>query len=157
MQQNLELLKELRFFQYFPDKSLKLLAFLAKRSKLAAGDQLFDEGEDFGQACLLLSGELTLQKRIGEETRILHRYYPGDFLGSFSLLGTLPSLFTLRASADSTVLTIGREQFSKILEQFPETGKLALKALLKELHQWERKNLAEADAPCLNQAGATML
>ena len=157
MQQNLELLKELIFFQYFPDKSLKLLAFLAKRSTLAAGDQLFDEGEDFGQACLLLSGELTLLKKIGEETRLVRRYYPGDFLGSFSLLGSLPSLFALQASAHSTVLTIGREQFAKILEQFPETGKLALKALLKELHQWERKNLAEGDPPGLNLAGATML
>ena len=157
MQQNLELLKELPFFHYFPDKSLKLLAFLAKRSTLAAGELLFDEGEDFGQAYLLLSGELTLLKRSGEEARIVRHYYSGDFLGSFSLLGSMPSLFALQATADTTVLTIGREEFAKILEQFPETGKLALKALLKELHGWERKNLAEANTPGLNLAGATML
>ena len=82
MQQNLELLKELPFFHYFPDKSLKLLAFLAKRSRLAAGEQLFDEGEDHGQAYLLLSGELTLLKRSGEETKVVRHYYSGDFLGS---------------------------------------------------------------------------
>ena len=43
-------------------------------------------------------------------------------------------------------MTINRKQFSKILEQFPETTKLSLKALLKELHQWERKNIHEAAA-----------
>lgn len=157
MQQNLELLKELAFFHYFPDKSLKLLAFLARRSTFAVGELLFDEGEDFGHAYLLLSGELTLQKKSGDGTRVVRRYFPGDFLGSFSLLGSMPSLFALQATADTAVLTIGREEFAKILEQFPETGKLALKALLKELHGWERKNLAEADSPGLNLAGATML
>lgn len=157
MQQNLEILKELPFFHYFPDKSLKLLAFLARRSTLATGDLLFDEGEDFAQACLLLAGELALQQTRGQETRIVRRYFPGDFLGSFSLLGPLPSLFALRVTADATILTIGRAEFAKILDQFPETGKLALKAMLKELHQWERRNLAEADAAALTLAGATML
>lgn len=157
MQQNLELLKELPFFRYFPNKSMKLLAFLARRSTLTAGDLVFGEGEDFGQAYLLLSGELTLQHTSGKKTRVVRRYYTGDFLGFSSLLNSLPSLFALQVTADTTVLSIGREEFAKILEQFPETGKLALKALLKELHQWERKNLAEADTRGLSLAGATML
>lgn len=157
MQQNLELLKELPFFHYFPDKSLKLLAFLAKRSTIAAGRQLFDEGEDHDQAYLLLSGELALLKRNDQRTAVIRRYYPGDFLRSFSLLGSMPSLFALQATVDTSVLALGREQFEKILDQFPETGKLALKALLKELHRWERTNLAEAGPCSFHQAGATML
>lgn len=157
MQQNLQLLKELRFFQRFPDKSIKLLAFLAKRSHLAAGELLFDEGEDHGQAHLLLSGELALLKKSGADVRTVRTYYPGDFLGSFTLLGSLPSLFALQATSAASVLSISREQFAKILEQFPETGKLALQALLKELHQWERTTLAEAEYSCLHQFGATLL
>ncbi|EKD35957.1 MAG: hypothetical protein ACD_75C01707G0004 [uncultured bacterium] len=157
MQQNLELLQELSFFSYLPDKALKLLAFLAERTTLAAGDLLFDEGEDHGRAYLILSGQLALLKKSGTETVVVRHFDTGDFLGSFSLLGTMPALFTLKATAKSTVLTISRQQFAKILEQFPETGKLALKALLKELHQWERKNLAEAADSCLNRTGATVL
>lgn len=157
MQQNLELLKELPFFHTFPEKAVKLLAFLAKRLSLGAGELLLDEGEDHGQAYVLLSGELELLKGIDGKLHAVRRYTAGDFLGVFSLLGSMPSLFALRATADSTLLTIGREHFAKILEQFPETGKLALRAFLEELHQWERRNLAEADNPYLNQAGATML
>jgi CRP-like cAMP-binding protein len=157
MQQNLELLKELPFFNYLPDKALKLLAFLAERATLSANDLLFEEGDDHGQAYVILSGRLALLKKWGDETITVRHYDTGDFLGSFSLLGSLPSLFTLQATTKSTVLTISREQFAKILEQFPETGKLALKALLQELHQWERKNLAEAGLPCLNRTGATVL
>ncbi|KJS00242.1 MAG: hypothetical protein VR65_08960 [Desulfobulbaceae bacterium BRH_c16a] len=157
MQQNLELLKELSFFHYFPDKAIKLLAFLATRSTLSAGDLLFEEGEDHGQAYLILSGQLALLKKSEKESTLVRHYNTGDFLGSFSLLGNLPSLFALQATTKSTVLTISREHFAKILEQFPETGKLVLRAFLKELHQWERKNLTETDTANLNHIGATVL
>jgi CRP-like cAMP-binding protein len=157
LQQNLELLKELPFLHNFPEKSLKLLAFLARRSTIPAGELLFDEGEDYAQAFLLLSGRLALLSKEGAEARLVRHYHPGDFLGSISLLGAMPSLFALQAVEASAVLAIGREHFAKILEQFPETGKLALRAFLEELHLWERKNLAESDPASLHHSGATVL
>ncbi len=157
MQQNLELLKDVNLFSFFPDKAMKLLAFLAERTRLATGDILFEEGDDHGRAYLILSGQLSLSKQNNDERVVIQHYEEGDFLGSFSLLGAMPALFTLQASTETTVLTINREQFSKILEQFPETTKLSLKALLKELNQWERKNLYQAEACCLGRTGATVL
>jgi len=157
MQQNLEFLKDVGLFSSFPDKAMKLLAFLAERTHLVTGDVLFEEGDDHGQAYLVLSGQLSLSKQKNGEKVIIQHYTKGDFLGSFSLLGAMPALFTLQASTETTVLTINRQQFSKILEQFPETTKLSLKALLNELNQWERKNIYEAGACCLSRTGATVL
>ena len=157
MQQNLELLKEMSFFSHFPGKAMKLLAFLAERAHLAQGDILFEKGDDHGRAYLILSGQLTLLKQCDDEKIVVQHYAEGDFLGSFSLLGAMPALFTLQAATQTTVLTINRKQFSKILEQFPETTKLSLKALLKELHQWERKNIQQAAPCCLSKSGATVL
>ncbi len=157
MQQNLELLKGVHFFYNFPAKAMKLLAFIAERVLLSPGDILFEEGDDHGRAYLILSGQLSLLKQYNNEKVVLHQYTKGDFLGSFSLLGAMPALFTLQAEADTTVLTINRKHFSKILEQFPETSTLSLKALLKELHQWERKNLQQAADCCLSRTGATVL
>jgi CRP/FNR family cyclic AMP-dependent transcriptional regulator len=157
MQQNLELLKDVQLFSYFPDKALKLLAFLAERAHLSQGDILFEEGDDHGRAYLILSGQLNLLKQYDDKEVRVQRYAEGDFLGSFSLLGAMPALFTLQAATQATVLIINRKQFSKILEQFPETTKLSLKALLQELHQWERKNIHQAEACCLRRTGATVL
>jgi CRP-like cAMP-binding protein len=157
MQQNLELLKGLPFFANFPDKALRLLAFLAERAALSEGDILFEEGDDQGRAYLILSGQLSLLKKSGEENLVVRQFGQGDFLGSFSLLGALPSLFVLQATTRSTVLCIHRDQFAKILEHFPETGKIALTALLHKLEQWERTNLAEAEICCLRRTGATAL
>ncbi|MGB3211439.1 MAG: cyclic nucleotide-binding domain-containing protein [Desulforhopalus sp.] len=157
MQQNLEMLKEMPFFSYFPAKAMKLLAFLAERAQVSSGDVLYEEGDDHGIAYLILSGHLTLVRQSGDETVIVQEYFEGDLLGILSLLGAMPALFTLRAASPTTVLTISRKQFSKILEQFPETTNLSLKALLKELHQWERKNIHQAGPCCLIRTGATAL
>ena len=157
MQQNLELLKGIHFFYNFPIKAMKLLAFLAERLLLSPNDILFEEGDDHGRAYLILSGQLSLLKQYNNEKVVLQHYTEGDFLGSFSLLGAMPALFTLQAETETTVLTINRKQFSKILEQFPETTNLSLKALLKEIHQWERKNIHEAADCCLSRTGATVL
>lgn len=157
MQQNLELLNELPFFSSFPLKALKLLAFLADRSHFSEGDILFEEGDDHGRAYLILSGKLILIKTSGEEQIITKNYGEGDLLGTFSLLGAMPALFQLQAISDATLLTISRKQFSKILEQFPETTHLTIRAVLKELYQWERKNISKAEACCLARTGVTVL
>lgn len=155
MEQNLELLREIALFAEFPLQARKLLAFLAQRGQLEEGATVFEKGDDFGQGYILLTGTMALFS--DPEQQEIRRFYPGDFVGSFALLGPLPALFELRAQTDCTVLTLTRHHFAKILEQFPQTSKLYLRAALQELHQWERKNLTEAKTCCLERLGATIL
>lgn len=157
MQSNLLLLQEIAFFAALPSKAIKLLAFVAERQHFTTDDILFEEGEDYGRAIIILSGELTLLKKNKNKEKVVQQFHEGDLLGTFSLFGTMPSLFQLKASGDSTVLTIGREHFAKIQEQFPEATAASLKELLREVYQWERKNLNKAEICCLNQTGATIL
>lgn len=155
--QNLELLKEVPFFSTFPGKAMKLIAFLAERDSFVQHDHLFEEGDDNGKAYLVLSGQLLLYKRHDEGDREVRRYSEGDFLCSLSLLGSMPSLFMLKAQTEATVLTIKRKQFAQIFQQFPETLNLALKATLEGLYQWERKNMHGAEKCCFDRSGATAL
>jgi CRP-like cAMP-binding protein len=157
MRENFRHFNDMPFFSAFPQKAIKLLAFLAQRASFSPGDIVFEEGEDFSRAYYIISGELTLYKKSGTDKTAIQKYGERDFLGSFSLLGAMPSLYILEASAETTVLTIEREQFAKILEQFPETGKIVVKHLLRELYQWERKNITRAEFCCLKRAGATVL
>lgn len=157
MQQNLDLLKEWSFFSALPVKAIKLLAFVAERQHFSTDEIIFEEGDDYGRAYIILSGQLTLMKKSQNKQNVVQHFHEGDLLGTFSLLGAMPSLFLLKSSSESTVLTIAREHFAKIQEQFPETTALSLKALLQEVYQWERKNLTQAERSCLNQTGATIL
>lgn len=157
MQENLNLLQELPFFSTFPPQAMKLLAYLAERVQFAEDEILIEEGDDYGRAYLVLTGQLTLMKGSDSAATVIKHFEAGDLLGSFSLLGDMPSLFQLQAATATTALTITREHFLKIAEQFPKISTLALKGVLKELYQWERRNLTQAENCCLDRSGATVL
>lgn len=156
MQQNLELLQELQFFSSFPVQALKILALVSERLLFNEDEIIFETGDDHGHAYLVLQGKLVLIKDDAEQSEIQH-YINGDLTGILTLFHPIPSLFTLKAAAETSVLSINREQFSKILEQFPEVARISLQALTKEVHQWERKNLTKAESCCLKLAGISNL
>lgn len=156
MQQNLELLQEHQFFSSFPIQALKVLALVAQRLTFGEGETIFETGDDHGHAYLVLHGELLLIKNDTDQEEI-HTYGGGDLIGILRLFQPLPSLFTLEVQKETYALSITREQISKILEQFPETAAIALKALAKEVHHWERKILTRSERCCLKQAGISNL
>ena len=158
MQQNIELLKEIPFFSALPVKVLKLIAFVAVRGSCSSGDLLYEEGDGPNRAYLVLNGSLVLIIRgtYGEKT-VIQRFTEGDFFGSLSLFGFMPALFDLVAETKTTVLTIDRTQFSKILTQFPEIQAITLKAIFKKIHRWERTNISEAAPCCSKRIGVTAL
>ncbi len=158
LQQNMELLKETPFFSALPVKVLKLISFVAVRGNFPAGDHLYEKGDDTDRAYLVLSGSLALAtKGNDEEETVVQRFTEGDFFGSLSLFGSVPALFNLTTETKTTVLTIDRKQFSKILGQFPEIQTLSMKVILKEIHRWERTNISEAAPDCSTRLGITAL
>ncbi len=157
LQQNIEILKEVPFFEGFPTEVLKLLAYLCVRGDYEKGDALFEKGDDAGLACYIMSGSVALYRdgKNGEEKL---RIYPvGEFVGGFSLLGPMPALFTLRAEEKTCLLILMRDQFSKVMEQHAELNPLLRKAMLKQLRRWEKYNIEGLDSCCLQKVGVTLL
>jgi len=157
LQQNIDILKEVPFFEGFPQEVLKLLAYLAVRGDYEEGDVIFERGDDPGIAFAVVSGELAVYRdgQRGEEK--LRGYGEGDFLGSFTLIGSMPSLFTVKATKSTRLLLITRDQFNKIMDQHKELNPLLRKAILKELRRWEQTNIDELDSCCLRKVGVTLL
>jgi len=157
LQRNLQILKEVPFFEGFPPEVLKLLAYLAVRGDYEEEDVLFECGDDPGIAFFVVAGGLAVfRESKGREER-LRNYQPGEFIGSFSLLGPMPSLFTVKAECATRLLIISREQFSKVMDQHRELAPLLRKAILKQLRRWEQSNIEELDSCCLRKVGVTLL
>ena len=154
---NFNILKKMPFFSAFPPQAMKLLAYLAERVQFAKDEIIIEEGDDYGRAYLILTGKLILQRGSGSAATVIRYFEAGDLIGSFSLLGDIPSLFQLQAATEGTALTIDREHFMKIAKQFPEISGLAFQGLLKKLYEWERRNLALAQTCCMERSGATVL
>ncbi len=157
LQRNMEILKEISFFEGFPTEVLKLLAYLCERGEYEEGDILFEKGDDPGIAYYILSGSTMLYRDGSEGEEKLRGYSAGEFICGFSLLGPMPALFTLRAETRLEMLSLTREQFSKVLEQYVELNSLLRKGMLKQLRRWEQVNIEGLDTCCLQKVGVTLL
>ena len=141
-QQNLDLLREVHFFAELPMEALKVIAYLCNRTEYSAGETLFSQGEDDGQAFLILSGivELFRQKEGGEE-QLLKKYDQSSFIGGLSLLGNTRRIFSLKAATEVTTIRIEREKFTKSLEQFPDITTKIFAAILSSIEGWEQQSI----------------
>lgn len=157
LQQNLMILRDVAFFEGFPQEVLKLLAYLAVRGDYEEGDILFEKGDDPGMAFAVVSGTVAAYRQGENGEEQLRGYTEGEFLGTFSLLGPMPALFTVKAETRTRLLILNREQFSKVLEQHRELGPLLRKSILKQLRRWEQANLEGLDSCCLRKVGVTLL
>ena len=84
--QNLEILRRIDFFAGLPIETLKLFAYLCERETFGAGDYLFTQDEDDGQALYLISGQALLVHAAEDGELQVRQLGPGEFLGGLSLL-----------------------------------------------------------------------
>jgi CRP-like cAMP-binding protein len=160
LEQNLEFLRQTYFFSGIPLEALKVFAYLCTRAKFKAGEYLFRQGEDDGQAFYIIEGKAVLEyERSGETTRV-RDCDPGEFLGGLTLVGELRRLFSLKASTDTICLILNREKFTKALEQFQDLMPKIFKALVTGIDNWEERFLANRTdkcGDCMEHLGVSLL
>ncbi len=147
-QENLDILRETYFFSALPLEILKVFAYLCTREKFKAGDYLFSQGDDDGQAFFIISGKARLSYTDGGDERIVRDYEPEMFVGGLSLMGKMQRLFSLEAITETVCLVISREKFSKAMEQFPDQMPKIFNTLVDRICNWEEKMIREIDTTC---------
>jgi len=149
LQDNLAILRETRFFSQIPLETLKVLAYLCNRDTFKNGEKLFRQGENDGQAFFILEGKATLLRKDDDAGEYAIREYgAGDFLGSLTLLGNSPRLFTLKATEDTVCLIITRQKFLRILDQFPDLTPRIFRAVTDSITAWEETFLIHSRDEC---------
>lgn len=157
LKRNMDIVRDILYFEGFPTEVLKVLAYLFEQGRYQAGDVLMERGDDPGLAFYILSGAVGAYLEVEGKEKLLRRYGEKDFLGGFALIGNMPSLFTLKVEEPSVLLILSREQFLTIREKHPKLAPLLRKAMLKQLRLWEQRNLEELDLCCLQKVGVTLL
>ncbi|MFP4477672.1 MAG: Crp/Fnr family transcriptional regulator [Desulfatibacillaceae bacterium] len=161
-QENLNMLREVSFFAELPLEQIKLVAYLATRETFKQGDYLFHQGDDDGQAFYFMSGGCDLVREgCGENGEmVVGGYEPGDFIGGFALLGSMPRVFSLRAGSETMCLVLGREKFAKAMEPFPEVLPRVLQAVIDGVRHWEERfcrDPGEMCEYCRDKVGVSLL
>ncbi|MGB5985542.1 MAG: cyclic nucleotide-binding domain-containing protein, partial [Desulfobacterales bacterium] len=158
LQMNLDLLRQINFFSTIPIEKLKIFAYLCTRKSYAPDEEIFSQGEDDGQALLILRGQARLVREHEGRTMEIRTYEEGEFLGGLSLLSPMRRLFTLQAATDLECLILTRGKFERVLAQMPELTTRIFKVLVERLRTWDEQMLtACADGRSACQVGGISL
>ncbi|MDD2390053.1 MAG: cyclic nucleotide-binding domain-containing protein [Desulfobacterales bacterium] len=140
---DLDLLRQIYFFSGLNPEALKIMAYLSCRQRFQAGDYIFRQNDDDGQAIYILKGRVQLLYENHAPSPPIREYEAEQFLGGLSLLGKMRRLFSLKAATNTCCLVLTREKFSKALEQYPAIMPVILNAVTNRIRVWEQNFLLD--------------
>lgn len=117
-------LAQVELFRGFGDEPLRLLAFGADAMTVAAGRVLYREGDAADCGFVLVSGTIVHQIARADGNRELGRDRPVALLGDIALITESTRPTTAIAETDCTVLRLNRQQFRRILDEWPDLARL---------------------------------
>lgn len=163
LEQNLNLLRQTYFFSTVPVEALKVFAYLCHREQFGPDEHLFRQGENDGHAFYIIEGNAVLERRDGDQIRVIRQCRPGDFLGGLALLGKVNRLFSLKATDRTISLVLERSKFSKVWAQFPDITPKMFQSILNTVVEWEDRFISGYQAQpgqsgdCLHRLGVSVL
>lgn len=114
--QDIAALREADLFSGFSDEQLRLIAFTSTSQVYPQDSLVFEEGAPGEGAYLVVRGRLALES----SRNSLGVAGPGSLLAEVALLSDIPHRFTAYAVDASDILFIRREQFRKLIEEYPD-------------------------------------
>jgi CRP/FNR family transcriptional regulator, cyclic AMP receptor protein len=128
------LLKEIPLFELLDDREREDLAARLEVERFASEASIFQIGDPGDAVYIISSGEVEIFFRndTGEQI-ILERSGKGDFFGEISFLDGGSRSASVRATADTEVLRLDREELAKFLESRPQAAMLLVAAMGRRL------------------------
>lgn len=122
---DIRLLSQVQLFRELDADQLRLIAFGAERRSLVTGQELFRQHSPAECAFIVARGKLGLYTtdRIGEAKQE-RTVEAGVLLSELALVTMVERKFTAMALTDAEVLKIGRPLFQRLLEEYPQVGRV---------------------------------
>jgi signal transduction histidine kinase len=120
----IDFLRNVPLFESLPEDDLNQLCGMAQERELAAGEDLFAEGDPGDEAYIIVNGQVEILKASSGRSILLALRGPGEVIGELALLESRPRMAGARARTDSRVVIIGKEQFDQLLELSPSAARV---------------------------------
>ena len=127
------LMSQIPFFKGFAPEHLKLLSFSANALRLRDGDVLYEAETPTDSAFVLRRGTLGLIKKDEREPHTVVEQ--GDLLGGRALLSLAKRPSRAIAQGDVEVLELKREDFMRMLGEYPDLVAMLQERLSRNLRQ----------------------
>ncbi|MBP2234414.1 CRP-like cAMP-binding protein [Sinorhizobium kostiense] len=135
LKDEVEMLRRIPLFSGLPPAKLKLLAFTSDRVMFSAGENLFHQGDIGDAAYVILSGKAdVLVSTPGGQLKVAE-VEENSIVGEIAILCNTPRTATLTTTAPLEALRIRKDDFLKLLADFPEMAVEIMRVLADRLSQ----------------------
>jgi CRP/FNR family transcriptional regulator len=128
-------LQEVPLFAGIAPERLLELADRAVALEFEPDRTIFEEGSEGDQLLIVLSGQVSVEKRRGARTLVLSVMGPGNWFGEMALFEGIPRSATVRAASACRLLSLSGRDIRKIGREFPEIYESFLRTLSARLRQ----------------------
>jgi len=122
LNRDVKLLTGIPFFAGLDRSRLKLLAFASNELHLDAGETLFRQGAKGETAYVVLSGEMNVNVVGAEGSKTVATFGRGELFGELALLCDVPRTATLVAKTGTSLLSMSKDNFMKLVEENPDVS-----------------------------------
>jgi CRP/FNR family transcriptional regulator len=137
--EDLVILKNLSIFKDIPDDIIREVLTIAVEKRYKKGEIVYYQGDKGYTLDIVKQGRLkvTILAEDGKE-KTLAILSEGDIIGEVSLIDDRPRSATIEALEDCRLLSIRKEDFEKLLLQYPKISLEIAKVLSKRLRDADR-------------------
>jgi CRP-like cAMP-binding protein len=133
LKDEVELLRRVPLFAGVAPSKLKLLAFTSDRVTYRPGDVLFKQGDSGDAAYVVLSGTADILVNAGGDEIKVATIESNSIIGEIAILCDVSRTATVKASAPLETLRIKKDQFIRLLAEFPEMAVEIMRVLADRL------------------------
>ncbi|WP_417667235.1 Crp/Fnr family transcriptional regulator [Roseibium sp.] len=138
LETEVEALRKVPLFRGIDETKLRLLAFISDRVEYREGERLCSQGEEGDSAFIILKGAADVQVNTPEGDKVVAQVAENSIVGEIAILCDVPRTATLIAACDMDVLTVSKDDFLKMLKEFPEMSLEVMRTLAQRLEKTTR-------------------
>ena len=136
LEEDIEILRLIPFFEGFSSEHLRLIAFSAESRSLPEKLLLYDEGQLLHSAYVVVSGRLRAERRLkGAAAPLQRQIGPGVILGERALILEKRATESVRVEERARVLQIRKAMFRRMLQDYPEIALTLRSRLMRHVVQ----------------------
>jgi len=143
LETEVEALRRVPLFRGIDETKLRLLAFISDRNAFQQDERLCTQGEEGDCAFIILEGTADVRVNTSEGERTVAQVGENSIVGEIAILCDVPRTATLVAATDMDVLTVSKDDFLKLLKEFPDISLEVMRTLAQRLER-TTQDLAEA-------------
>lgn len=138
LEAEVDALRKVPLFRGIDETKLRLLAFISDRMEYQVGERLCTQGEEGDCAFIILRGAADVLVETPEGERKVAEVTEHSIVGEIAILCDVPRTATLIAASEMDVLTVSKDDFLKLLTEFPEMSLEVMRTLALRLEKTTR-------------------